>query len=54
VFKNSSRGISRTKFAHKLLNLRLPQALKVTQITALVPFSTATGDSAQNSLNWGQ
>jgi hypothetical protein len=42
VLKNSFRGISRTKFARKLLNLRLPQALKFTQITALVPFSTAT------------
>jgi len=44
VLKNSFRGISRTKFARKLLNLRLPQALEFTQITALVPFSTATGD----------
>jgi hypothetical protein len=44
VLKNSFRGISRTKFARKLLNLRLPQALKFTQITALVPFSTATPD----------
>jgi hypothetical protein len=42
VLKNSFRGISRTKFARKLLNFRLPQALKFTQITALVPFSTAT------------
>jgi hypothetical protein len=42
VLKNSFRGISRTKFARKLLNLRLPQALKFTQITALVPISTAT------------
>jgi hypothetical protein len=42
VLKNSFRGVSRTKFARKLLNLRLPQALKFTQITALVPFSTAT------------
>jgi hypothetical protein len=41
VLKNSFRGISRTKFARKLLNFRLPQALKFTQITALVPFSTA-------------
>jgi len=45
VLKNSFRGISRTKFARKLLNLRLPQALKFTEITALVPFSTATGNS---------
>jgi hypothetical protein len=42
VLKNSFRGISRTKFARKLLNRRLPQALKFTQIAALVPFSTAT------------
>jgi hypothetical protein len=27
------------------LNFRLPQTLKFTQITALVPFSTATPDS---------
>jgi hypothetical protein len=27
-------------------NVRLPQALKFTEITALVPFSTATGDFA--------
>jgi hypothetical protein len=46
VLKNSFRGISRTKFARKLLNLRLPQALKFRQITALVPFSTATSDFA--------
>jgi len=43
VLKNSFRGISRTKFARKSLNLRLPLALKFTEITALVPFSTATG-----------
>jgi hypothetical protein len=36
--------ISRTKFARKLLNLRRPQALKFSEITALVPFSTATPD----------
>jgi hypothetical protein len=42
VLKNSFRGISRTKFTRKLLNLRLPQALEFTRITALVPFSTAT------------
>jgi hypothetical protein len=43
LLKNSFRGISRAKFARKLLNLRLPYALKFTEITALVPFSTATG-----------
>jgi len=31
-----------TKFARKLLNVRSPQALKFTEITALVPFSTPT------------
>jgi len=51
VLKNSFRGISRTKFARKLLNLRLPQALKFTQITALVPFSTATGYYANSLLS---
>src|SRR3984893_15863193 len=43
VLKNSFRGISPTKFARKLLNVRSPQTLKSTEITALVPFSTATG-----------
>ena len=43
MLKNSFRGISRTKFARKLLNLRLPQALKFTQITALVPFFNSVG-----------
>jgi len=44
VLKNSFRGISPTKFARKLLNVRSPQTLKSTEITALVPFSTATPD----------
>jgi hypothetical protein len=39
--KNSSQGISPTKFVRKLLNVRSPQALKFTEITGLVPFSTA-------------
>jgi hypothetical protein len=42
VLKNSFRGISLAKLARKLLNVRSPQALKLTQITVLVPFSTAT------------
>jgi len=37
-----------TKFARKLLNVRSPQALKFTEITALVPFSTPTGVCTQN------
>jgi hypothetical protein len=41
LLKNSFRGISRMKFARKLLNLRLPQWLKFTEITALVPFSNS-------------
>jgi len=44
LLKNSFHGISRTKFARKLLNLRLPLALKFTEITGLVPFSTAPGN----------
>jgi hypothetical protein len=44
--KNSSRAISTTKFVRKLLNVRSPQALKFPEITALVPFSTATPDFA--------
>jgi hypothetical protein len=42
--KNSFQGISTTKFVCKLLNVRLPQTLKFAEITALVPFSTATPD----------
>jgi hypothetical protein len=42
LLKNSFHVFSRTKFARKLLNLRLPEALKFTEITGLVPFSTAT------------
>jgi hypothetical protein len=38
VLKNSFRGISPAKFARKLLNVRSPQTLKSTEITALVPF----------------
>jgi hypothetical protein len=37
-------NISTAKFVRKLLNVRLPSTLKFTEITALVPFSTATGD----------
>jgi hypothetical protein len=43
VLKNSFRGISTAKFVRELLNVRRPQTLKSTEITALVPFSTATG-----------
>jgi hypothetical protein len=50
VLKNSFRGISRTKFARKSLNLRLPLALKFTEITALVPFSTATPVGVEKGL----
>ena len=42
--KNSFRGISPAEFARKLLNVRSPETLKFTEISALVPFSTATGD----------
>jgi hypothetical protein len=49
--KNSSQGISPTKFVRKLLNVRSPEALKFTEITALVPFSTATGDCAHSPVN---
>jgi hypothetical protein len=40
--KNSFQGISTTKFVRKLLNVRSLEELKFTEITALVPFSTAT------------
>jgi hypothetical protein len=42
LLKNSFQGISLTKLVRKLLNVRLPQALKFAEITGLVPFSTAT------------
>ena len=48
VLKNSFQGISITKFVRKLLNVRSPQTLEFAEITALVPFSTPTGDNAQN------
>jgi len=51
LLKNSFQGISTTKFACKLLNVRLPQTLKFAEITALVPFSTATGHCAQNPVD---
>ncbi|MGO9677825.1 MAG: hypothetical protein ACLPW4_11290 [Candidatus Sulfotelmatobacter sp.] len=47
--KNSFQGISPTKFVRKLLNVRSPQAPKFTGITALVPFSTATGHYTHDS-----
>jgi hypothetical protein len=37
------------KFVRKLLNVRSQQALKIIEITALVPFSTATGVDTQKS-----
>jgi hypothetical protein len=40
LLKNSFWGISPGKFVRKLLNVRPPQTLKFTEITALVPFST--------------
>jgi hypothetical protein len=51
VLKNSFGGISTTNFVCKLLKVRLPWTLKFTEITALVPFSTPTGDSA-HELDW--
>jgi len=42
VLKNSFQRILTTKLVRKLLNVRLPYTLKFTEITALVPFSTAT------------
>jgi hypothetical protein len=46
--KNSFQAISTAKFVCNLLNVRLPSTLKFTEITALVPFSTATGDYTHN------
>jgi hypothetical protein len=44
VFKNSFQGISAAKFVRKLLIVRSPWTLKLTEITAFFPFSTATPD----------
>jgi hypothetical protein len=43
LLKNSFQGISATKFVPKLLNVRSQKTLEFAEITALVPFSTATG-----------
>jgi hypothetical protein len=45
LLKNSFQGIPTSKFVRKLLNVRSPWTLKFVEITALVPFSTATGVS---------
>jgi len=42
--KNSFQGISAAKLVRKLLIVRSPWTLKFTEITALIPFSTPTGD----------
>jgi hypothetical protein len=42
VLKNSFQGVSAAKFVRKLLIIRSPRTQKLTEITALVPFSTAT------------
>jgi hypothetical protein len=42
LLKNSFRGVSTTKFVRELLNVRSPKTLEFAEITALVPFSTAT------------
>jgi len=41
--KNSFQEIPTTKFVRKLLNVRSRQMPDFAEITALVPFSTATG-----------
>jgi len=38
------QSVSTMKFVRNLLNVRSPQTLEFTQITALVPFSAATPD----------
>jgi len=42
--KKSFQGFLTTNFVRKLLNVRSPQTPKFNEITALVPFSTPTGD----------
>jgi len=54
VLKNSFQGISTTKFVCKLLSVRSPKSRKFREITALVPFSTPTGDYTQNPVGWFQ
>jgi hypothetical protein len=44
LLKNSFQRFQLRKFVRKLLIVRLLRALKFAEITALVPFSTATGD----------
>jgi hypothetical protein len=48
LLENSFQSVSTTNFVRKLLNLRSLEGLKFTEITALVPFSTPTGDFTQN------
>ena len=43
LLKNSFQSVSTTNFVRKLLSLRSLEGLKFTEITAFVPFSTATG-----------
>jgi hypothetical protein len=43
LLKNSFQRFQLQKFVCKLLIVRLLRALKFAEITALVPFSTATG-----------
>jgi hypothetical protein len=40
--ENSFHGISTAKLVRKLLNVRSQKTLEFAEITALVPFSTAT------------
>jgi len=42
LLKNSFRGVSARNFVCKLLNVGSPKMLKLSKITNLVPFSTAT------------
>ena len=48
LLKNSFQSVSTTNFVRKLLSLHSLEGLKFTEITALVPFSTATGDYTHN------
>jgi hypothetical protein len=48
LLKNSLKGISAMKVVRKLLNVRSLSTLKFTEITALVPFSTATPVNVSN------
>jgi hypothetical protein len=51
LLENFFQGIPTSKFVRKLLNVRSPWTLKFVEITASVPFSTATLDCVNYPAN---